>query len=34
MIDLNNVLEGGETEFPKLNRIFAHLAVKALYGII
>ena len=30
MIYLNNVLEGGETEFPKLNKIFSPEAGKAL----
>jgi prolyl 4-hydroxylase len=30
MIYLNNVLEGGETEFPKLNRMFSPKAGKAL----
>ena len=30
MIYLNNVLEGGETEFPKLNKVFSPVQGKAL----
>ena len=34
MIYLNDVDEGGETEFPQLNKIFSPDQGKALFGII